>query len=157
MINELCIINALSINVNKTNFIIFCPQQRNYNLNNLQISINGNAINQVKHVKFLGVHIDVHLCWNFLIRQVANNISTSCGILAKLKSIIPQWLLLTLYNTLLLPYLSYCPLIWTSYNNANKLAEILRIQRKAVRLQTPVSLLTHFLYFINYIYYRLLI
>ena len=57
MINELCIINALSINVNKTNFTIFCPRHRNYNLNNIQISINGNVINQVKHVKFLGIHI----------------------------------------------------------------------------------------------------
>ena len=42
-----------------------------------------------------------------------------------------------------MPYLNYCPLIWVSYNNANKLAEILRIRRKAVRIITNSCFSAH--------------
>ena len=51
----LCI-NRLSLNISKTNFIIFCP------INNpkipVTILINKEAIDETKHVKYLGILID---------------------------------------------------------------------------------------------------
>ena len=55
--------NRLSLNVNKTNFIIFTSPQKKYDLNIVtdQISINGTLIKQVQSTKFLGVYLDQHL------------------------------------------------------------------------------------------------
>ena len=55
LINNWFLANKLSLNVSKTNFIIFCPWQRKYSLNNLTVLFNGSVINQVKYTKFLGV------------------------------------------------------------------------------------------------------
>lgn len=135
--------NKLSLNVIKTNFIIFCPWQRKYNLNNLTVLFNGTVINQVKSTKFLGIIIDEHLCWNDHIHQVESKISKSCGILARLKHILPQRVLLTLYNSLILPYLNYCPLVWAGCSSDHKLNKILTIQKKAVRIITNSNFTAH--------------
>ena len=144
LINEWFLANKLSLNVSKTNFIIFCPRQRKYSLNNYsKVIFNGTAINQVKCTKFLGISIDEHLCWNHHIHQVESKLSKCCGILAKLKYLLPQRVLLTIYNSLILPYLNYCPIIWAGCNSENKLKKILTLQKKAVRSITKSSFTAH--------------
>ena len=143
LINEWFLANKLSLHVSKTNFIIFCPRQRKYCLNNLTVLFNGTAINQVKHTKFLGVSIDEHLCWNYHIHQVESQISQSCGIMAKLRHLLPQRVLLTLYNLLILSYLNYCPLIWAGCSSENKLSKILTLQKKSVKIITKSSFTAH--------------
>jgi len=46
-INEWFLANKLSLNVSKTNFIIFCSEQKSYNLRNLSVIFNGQPISQV--------------------------------------------------------------------------------------------------------------
>lgn len=56
-------VNKLSLNVAKTNFIVF----NNDNLNGghkFKISVDGNCLQHVENVKFLGTHIDSKLSWN---------------------------------------------------------------------------------------------
>ena len=89
------------------------------------------------------VYIDEHLCWNEHIHQVESKISKSCGILARLKHILPQRVLLTLYNSLILPYLNYCPLVWAGCSSDHKLNKILTIQKKAVRIINKSSFKAH--------------
>ena len=80
------------MNINKTNFILFCPKQRKYNNSKLKIFIDDFQIEQVTHAKFLGVQIDQNLTWNKHIDTVALKIAQNLGI-------IPHSYLLTLYNT----------------------------------------------------------
>ena len=51
--------------------------------------------------------------------------------LAKLKYTVPQKVLCMVYNSLVLPYLSYCNLVWAC-NSANKLTPIIVLQKRAV-------------------------
>ena len=53
--------NLLSINVKKTNFIVFCNANKNYEPASVNIILNSCRIEQVQHAKCLGVYIDERL------------------------------------------------------------------------------------------------
>ena len=127
-------VNKLSLNVDKTVFMVFTSARKKYDVNAVtsKIKFDNKPILQVSTTKFLGVHINEHLSWVNHINQVENKISKTCGILAKLKYYLPQTVLLKIYNALLLPYLQYCAIIWGSSSH-NVLNNILIIQKRAVR------------------------
>ena len=81
-------INKLSLNIKKTNYIIFKSKQKlvNYKLN---IKLDNIEIEQVSFTKFLGVIINENLTWENHTKVVKNKISKSMGILAKIKSNVP--------------------------------------------------------------------
>ena len=54
-------VNKLSLNIAKTNFMVFSNKKCE---NNNLVSINGMYINRVYVTKYLGVHIDCHLNWS---------------------------------------------------------------------------------------------
>ena len=54
--------NKLSINVKKSNFIIFTPRQ-NRQILHLAFNISNYSIDRVKEATFLGVILDEHLTW----------------------------------------------------------------------------------------------
>ena len=54
--------NKLSINVKKSNFIIFRPRQNRQTLD-LAFNISNYSIDRVKEATFLGVILDEHLTW----------------------------------------------------------------------------------------------
>ena len=55
--------NKLSLNTKKSNFIIFTPNGKKYNISEAEININGSKIKHVKCTKCLGITIDEHLDW----------------------------------------------------------------------------------------------
>jgi len=89
----------------------------------VKLRLNDDEIEQVCSVKFLGVYIDERLTWDNHIQQVASKLSKNIGILAKLKYTVPQKVLCLIYNSLVLPYLTYCNLVWAC-NSANKLNSV---------------------------------
>lgn len=126
-------VNKLSINTSKTNYIIFCPnkKQLDYDDLNFQIKIKGEEIKRVKTTKFLGVFIDDHLNFKHHIEYLVKKLSKYVGLFFKLRHLLPQAILLTLYKTLFEPHLNYCNIIWcnTSHTYLKKL-EIL--QKKVI-------------------------
>ena len=70
--------------------------------------------------------------WNTHINYIASKISRTVGLLYRLKDIYPQSVLLTLYNTLILPHFHYCLLLWGSSIKENHPLHML--QKKAVRI-----------------------
>ena len=106
--------NKLSLNIKKSNFIIFLPKGKKCNTENVKININGNEIKRVNFTKFLGIYIDEHLSWaqhiEFLSKQIARNV----GILSKLKHFLPMYIMNTLYYSLILSHLQYCTLLWAN-------------------------------------------
>src|ERR1700733_15907837 len=63
--------NKLSLNVSKTNFILFCSHRKKIPTQKCQILIDNYLIPQVSSVKFLGVYLDQHLTWNVHISEIA--------------------------------------------------------------------------------------
>ena len=72
----------LSLNVDKTNYIIFHSPGTKLPPNNA-IKIGNKHISKVKYVKFLGLLLDEHLSWNYHLCQLSKRQSRTCGILLK--------------------------------------------------------------------------
>jgi len=68
--------NKLSLNLAKTNFILFCSKRKiELNLDcNMTITIDNQSITRVSSSKFLGVHIDEQLTWKEHITDISKKI-----------------------------------------------------------------------------------
>ena len=127
--------NRLSLNVAKTNYILFGTRRKCLSDTNFSIRINDNTIERATFTKFLGVHIDQDLNWKQHTAEIAKKISKSLGILNRVKFILPRSSLITLYHTMIQPYLFYCNIIW---GGASLLAlnKLVCLQKRALRLIT---------------------
>ncbi len=102
--NELCNLsvwfksNKLSLNINKTNYMVFKNRYSNRNYNDLDIYIDGVKLSRVSCTKFLGVIDDDSLTWTNHTSNVVNILSKYCGILYRLKDVLPSETLLSLYT-----------------------------------------------------------
>jgi len=135
--------NRLSLNLEKTNFILFrCHKKICPPCNSQNLSINGTTISQVDTTKFLGVHIDEHLTWREHIRNISAKIAKNVGILQRISYVIPPSIRLKLYYSLVYPYLSYCNLIWAS-TYKSRLHKLVILQKRAVRAIAGISYRTH--------------
>ena len=72
-------INRLSLNINKTHFMVFKSQKSNVNYDALYI--NNMIINKVEKTNFLGVIIDAKLNWTHHITYVKGKLSRGIGII----------------------------------------------------------------------------
>ena len=130
-------INRLSLNIDKTHFIIFRGVRKKCNVDTLlpeSLVMEDIPISQVKSTKFLGVLIDEHLTWNEHVEALHSKISKTCGIINKVKHKLPRSILLLIYNSLLLPYLQYCAMIWVcNVSSPSKLNCLLVVQKRAIR------------------------
>ena len=93
-------INKLSLNVKKTNFIVFGG--KNIMNNNNELFIHNNVIAKVHSSKFLGIIVDEKLKWLKHINAVANKVSKSLDVIYKMKNSLPVPILPMLYSTLIL-------------------------------------------------------
>jgi len=109
---------------------------------NSVVSIDSVSIKQVSCVKFLGVYVDEKLSWKIHIFHVSAIISKNIGILSKLRYKLPSNILLTLYNSLILPHLSYCAVIWGSSCKTH-LDILLKLQKRAMRIMSGTNYLAH--------------
>ena len=126
--------NKLSLNVNKTHFMIFKTKNRTF-CQQMSITIDGQQIEQVKYTKFLGLLIDEELSWKYHINHVAMKISKLTGIIAKARHYLPLKTLQNIYYTMIYPYLIYCNAVWTN-TYPTRLRPIYMIQKKIVRIMT---------------------
>ena len=133
--------NKLSLNIAKTNFIHFQTLHSNIELPQ-PIKIDDLSLLKKDFTKFLGITIDKNLTWDQHIQNISSQIAKGIGILCKTKDIILNSALLTLYNTLILPYITYCNIIWGNCS-ISKINQIYRLQKKAVRICTNSSYLAH--------------
>ena len=99
------IANKLSLNIKKTNYIIFHPYQKRINFN-IRIKAYDSRtktffdLERKDHVKYLGVIIDQHLSWKHHINYIALKISRNIGIISRLRHFVPLETLLSIYNSL---------------------------------------------------------
>ena len=95
-----------------------------------EVKIGNKDIHKVDTTKFLGILIDSNLSWKSHTSHIIKIVSKYNGIIRKVRPYLPSDSLKTLYNTFILPYLSYCALIWADKNNSN-LEPLYLIQKKS--------------------------
>ena len=105
--------NKLSLNTEKTKYMLFHFKQKQINENNLpNIEINSVQIKHVETIKFLGIHLDESLTWNNHVSEISNKISKVVGVLSILKHRFPTHILLTIYKSLILSHLNFGITLW---------------------------------------------
>ena len=113
---------------------------RNKSVRYPSLKINGKLIERVAQLNFLGLILESNMSWNFHINHISLKILKAIGILYRLKTIYPQLVLRTLYNTLILPY-NYCILAWGATISEGNPLHLL--QKKALRLISNSNFIAH--------------
>ena len=85
-----------------------------------------------EYVKYLGLLIDANLSWRNHINHITLKISKNIGIMSRLRHTVPQSILLYIYKSLVLPYLSYGIAAWGRAANY-LINNILILQKRALR------------------------
>ena len=135
-------INKLSLNISKTNFILFRSHRKPIPQLNINILIDSNIVPQVTSTKFLGVYIDQHLNWSEHIKMISAKIAKNIGILNRLAPFVPKKVLLNLYYSLIYPYIAYCNIVWAS-NYDFRLHKMKILQKRAIRVIARISPNSH--------------
>ena len=133
------IVNKLSLNVSKTNFMVFSSKKID---NEINIFLENNVISRVQSTRFLGLVIDEKLSWKDHIESIKTKIAKNIAIINRLRYKLNPYVLKILYCSLILPYISYCTEIW---GNTYKtyLDGIVLLQKKVIRVISNVHFLEH--------------
>ena len=112
-ISEWLIANRLSLNVVKTKYMIVASKHKLQQLNyDFQVKVNRQQLKREKTYKYLGVEIDESLTWGQHIEKVFKIVSGAIGALKRVKHLLPQETLITMYFSLVLPYFDYASTVW---------------------------------------------
>ena len=123
-------LNGLKLNLKKTKYMIF--SNRRDSAFHLNIRLNNVPVERVESERFLGVILESNLTWNSHISKLATKISMNAGIIYKLKGLVPESVLKTVYNSFIQSHLNYCSNIW-GLGSKSSINKNFTAQKKAVR------------------------
>ena len=126
--------NKLSLNIDKSNFVIFHPPQRKLPFN-VSLSLNGININQEYSIRYLGIIIDSNLSWKNQVSYIVNKIKRNIGILSKLHYYVNLDILVNLYYALVYPFLTYGLISWGN-TYSSTIQPLFILQKRAIRIMT---------------------
>lgn len=122
--------NRLSLNTSKTFYQIYSVGDKKPDIS---IYLNQTQINRSESVKYLGVNMDENLKWKTHITKTCNTLRRNIGVIARARFMLNNKTLLLLYNSLILPYLSYNACIWGT-NFETNLSKVINLQKRIIRL-----------------------
>ena len=105
MVSDWLMANKVSLNIDKTNFIIFHPPQK-VKGHIVKLKISNKEIVQEKFIKYLGLLIDSHLSWKYHISHISRKIKRCLCILSKIRHSVTDLVLVQLYYSLIYPFLT---------------------------------------------------
>ena len=106
------------------------------------INICNNHLVRETSTRFLGYFVDEHLTWKKHIEYVSLKIAKNIGVINRLKYILPDDVLLSLYHTMIFPYLMYGNIVWAS-TYPTRLDKLFKLQKRIVRILSHSDYLAH--------------
>ena len=128
--------NGYKLNINKKNAMVFHMPQKQIQLPKLSLS--QTSIEFVSNFNFLGITIDTHLNWASHINLITNKVRKIAGILNKLKRILPQSVLVTIYYSLIQCHFNYGILAW-----GQQTQRLYNLQKRITRTITCSPFISH--------------
>ena len=119
--------NKLSVNIDKTCYMVFRPRGKNYIPILNEIKVNNTVLKEVKCTKFLGIWINNKLTWTEQIYHVKSKLHQCEFLLSKVKLLLPEYSLRTIYFANALCHILYGIKIWGCMINTTQM----RILRSA--------------------------
>ena len=127
--------NGLSLNIRKTNYMIF-TRKKQLDIQNFKPKMNNIPIEQKRTARFLGVLIDDQLTWKNHISAINSKMSKYVGILYKLKNILPLKARILIFHSFVQSQLNYCSLVW-GLSAKFHIESLFTTQKKAMRAIMP--------------------
>jgi hypothetical protein len=120
LLNQWFLCNRLTVNYDKTNFMIFKPSALTDNAitcDNLRLIFGGLIIQRIRVTKFLGILVDENLTWSAHVSQLISKVSSLIGIMCRKRHLLPFPCRKNIYFSLIYSQLVYGVEI---YANAQK-------------------------------------
>ena len=131
--------NGFEVNVSKSQSMLMARRYRRHQLSSMQFLMNNNVLQLHKSVKYLDVIVDEGLSWseqNEYVRRSLSVLARSLSVLAAIRSVnlyLSSNVLVTLYNAFVLPYLTYCCVVW-HFCSKTASDNLQRVQNYAMRV-----------------------
>ena len=132
LIDRWLVSNKLSINIEKTKFMLFSTPNSNVGGKH-SLSIRNRQIDQVNSLKFLGVFIHNNLSWSLHMKYLISKLRSCYGVVCKIKSLVNKDSLLLLYHSLINSHLQYCISNWC-FGNSTLITKLQQICNKFLRM-----------------------
>ena len=129
-------INKLSLNKDKSKYMIFHMHKKE--IPSFSLKLGKTNIKKVDDFNYLGLTVDTNLNWKKHTEKVANRCSKKIGVLNRLKYVLPLCIKSMLYNTLILPHITYGIMVWGYQRN-----RLNKIQKKDIRIITSNKYNSH--------------
>lgn len=124
--------NRLSLNVSKTEFIIFRPPRTKLD-ERITLSLNRQTIFESTKIKYLGVLMDSRLTWKHHIFELRKKLNRAVGMIYKMKNIgCDHHITRSLYYSLFQSHLTYGLCVWGSAKN-EYVHKLFLTQKRAIR------------------------
>ena len=123
--------NKISLNVSKTELIIFKPKRKPLDFN-MKIKLNGKRLYPTDSVRYLGVKIDSKLNWNSHVNAIATKLNRANAMLYKVRDFVNANILKSIYYALFESHINYACIIWGQ--NISTINRLYILQKKALRI-----------------------
>ena len=127
-------VNRLSLNLDKTNYIIFHPFNKKLK-QHITIKINKKAIAEKEFIKYLGILLDSTLTWKYQISSICKKISRALGVMYKLRPFLPLNVMKNVYYSLIHSHINYAIEIW-GLAFQTQIDKVFILQKRAMRMMT---------------------
>ena len=111
--------NKLNLNKSKSKTMLFTSNRNRLKDCNLNITVNGTALEPVKTFKYLGVELDATLSFESHINRVCAKVSQRTGLLWRIRSFINTSLAKDIYTSLIEPHFLYLDYIYDGCSKAS--------------------------------------
>ena len=125
--------NYLQANPDKFQTFTINPRNVSSNQQNQDIVLNGKVVKNNDQIELFGVKVDDGLNFSNHISELFKKASKKVGVLTRLRNLIPCSAKLTIFKTSILPYLTYCHIVWhfCKVSDRRKIED--RVQERALR------------------------
>ena len=103
-------VSRLSLNGQKNHYMVFSNTKAISD--NTKLKIERETISEVSKTKFLGVIIDNRLNWQHHMNYISCKVAKSIGIILKIRKVLDNESLQSLYYAFIYPYLRHCDHVW---------------------------------------------
>ena len=125
--------NKLRMNVNKTQLMTLGSGTSRCKAQQIDVQLKACSIPQSDSIKYLGVTVDHELKWKSHLASTRKKSFVAIACIRKVSLFLPVCTRKMLYQTLALPHLDYCSVVWHSCSQALT-HSIVHIQNYAMRV-----------------------
>ena len=95
--------NKLSLNIEKSSYVVFHPSQKNIT-DDFNLIIDDVCLKKEKFIKYLGVIIESNLSWKPQVGCISKKLKRSLGVLSKIRYYVDINILISLHYALIYPF-----------------------------------------------------